>query len=64
MVVSAKSAAEMLRELLPRMRELRVSDALGPVRRALRESGTDVALLDANYVCSEGEIYKKAGAAR
>jgi hypothetical protein len=30
----------------------------------LREGGTDLAQLDADYVRSEGEIYKKAGTAR
>jgi len=63
-VVSEKNVAEMLRELHPRMYELKVSDALVPGRRLLQNGGTDVALLDANYVRSEGEIYKKADAAR
>jgi len=62
-VVSEKSVAEMLQDLRPRVHGLRVSDALGLVLQVLREGGTDVALLDANYVRSEGEIYKKAGAA-
>ena len=63
-VASEKSVAEMLRELNPHVRELRVNDALAPVQRVLENGGTDVALLDANYVRSEGEIYKKADAAR
>lgn len=63
-VVSEKSVTEMLQELRPRVHELRVGDALEPVRRKLRDGGTDVALLDANYVRSEGDIYKKAGVAR
>jgi tRNA threonylcarbamoyladenosine biosynthesis protein TsaB len=61
-VVSEKSVEEMLRELRPRLYELRVSDALGLVQRALNDGGIDVALLDANYVRGEEEIYKKAGA--
>jgi len=60
-VVSEKSVEEMLQELQPRVHELRVSDALGLVLQALRAGGTDVGLLDGNYVRSESEIYKKAG---
>jgi tRNA threonylcarbamoyladenosine biosynthesis protein TsaB len=63
-VVSEKSVAEMLQELRPRVHELQVSDAMEPVWRKLRDGGMDATLLDANYVRSEGEIYKKAGAAR
>jgi tRNA threonylcarbamoyladenosine biosynthesis protein TsaB len=64
MVASEQSVAEMLRELKPRLHALKVSDALGMVLQALREGGTDLAQLDADYVRSEGEIYKKAGTAR
>jgi tRNA threonylcarbamoyladenosine biosynthesis protein TsaB len=63
-VVSEQSVAEMLQELRPRTHCLRVGDALRLVLRGLREGGTDAAMLDANYVRSEGEIYKKTGAAR
>jgi tRNA threonylcarbamoyladenosine biosynthesis protein TsaB len=63
-VVSEQNVAEMLQELRPRVHELRVSDALGLVLQSLRDGGADVALLDANYVRSEGDIYKKAGTAR
>jgi tRNA threonylcarbamoyladenosine biosynthesis protein TsaB len=63
-VVSEQSVAEMLRDLRPRWHALKVSDALGMVLQALRDGGTDLAQLDANYVRSEGEIYKKAGTAR
>jgi gamma-glutamyl:cysteine ligase YbdK (ATP-grasp superfamily) len=58
-VVSESSVAEMLQELRPHVHKLQVSDALGPVLQALEAGGSDVALLDANYVRSEGEIYKK-----
>lgn len=60
-VVSEQSVAEMLYALSPCMHELQVSDALPLVQRALQKGGTDVALLDANYVRAEAEIYKKAG---
>jgi tRNA threonylcarbamoyladenosine biosynthesis protein TsaB len=63
-VVCEPSVVEMLLELHPRVHELRLCDPLAPVRRALREGGTSVALLDANYVRGEGEIYKKAGGER
>jgi len=63
-VVSEKSVEAMLRDLHPHVHELRVNDAFTPVRILLRNGGTDVALLDANYVRSAGEIYKKADAAR
>jgi len=62
-VVNERRVAEVLHELRPRVHELRVSDALGLVLQAMRDGGSDVALLDANYVRSEGDIYKKAGAA-
>ena len=58
-VVSEQSVAELLRELQPRVHKLQVSNALGFVSRGLREGGADVALLDANYVRGEGEIYRK-----
>jgi tRNA threonylcarbamoyladenosine biosynthesis protein TsaB len=61
-VVGESSVADMLLELRPHVHKLQVSDALGPVLRALEAGGSDVALLDANYVRSEGEIYKKVGA--
>jgi hypothetical protein len=54
----------MLSEMHPRLHHLRVSDALRPLLRILQNGGTDVALLDANYVRSEDKIYKKAGAAQ
>jgi tRNA threonylcarbamoyladenosine biosynthesis protein TsaB len=41
------------------MRTLTVADALRPVLRCLRERGSDVAMVDANYVRGEAEIYKK-----
>jgi len=63
-VVSEKSVAEMLRELRLRVHDLKVNDALGLVQSALSDGGTGVALLDANYVRSEGAIYKKVGTAR
>ena len=62
-VVSEQSVEEMLHALHPRVHKLHVSDALGLVLKSLREGGIDVALLDANYVRSESEIYKKSGAA-
>jgi len=63
-VVSEGSVEKVLRELYPRVHKLRVSDALLLVLQSLSDGGTDVALLDANYVRSEGEIYKKVGVVR
>jgi tRNA threonylcarbamoyladenosine biosynthesis protein TsaB len=63
-VVSEKCVEERLRELQPRVHGLQVSDALAPVQRVLQNGGADAARLDANYLRSESDIYKKTGAAR
>jgi len=60
--VSEQKVAEMLLGLHPRVHALEVGDALEPVLQVLRNGGADLSRLDANYVRSEGEIYKKAGA--
>jgi tRNA threonylcarbamoyladenosine biosynthesis protein TsaB len=59
-VVAAESrVAERLAEMKPLLHSLRVSDALELVRRSLREDGCDVAVIDANYVRGESQIYRK-----
>lgn len=42
---------------------LHVADALGCVRRRLGEGGSDIALVDANYVREEADIYGKPASA-
>jgi tRNA threonylcarbamoyladenosine biosynthesis protein TsaB len=43
----------------PVLRPLRVGDALGVMLRRLHEGGSDVSLIDANYVREESDIYRK-----
>ncbi len=38
---------------------LTVADALAPVRRCLAQGGSDAAMVDANYVRGENDIYRK-----
>jgi tRNA threonylcarbamoyladenosine biosynthesis protein TsaB len=43
------------------LRPLTVGDALRPVMRCLHSGGSDVAMVDANYVRRESDIYRAAG---
>lgn len=45
----------------PVLRSLHVGDAVGVVLRRMREGGSDVSLVDANYVREESDIYRKPG---
>jgi tRNA threonylcarbamoyladenosine biosynthesis protein TsaB len=58
-VVAEETTAERLDALAPRVHRLSPIDLLGPVRRCLRDGGTDVAWADANYVLAESEIYSR-----
>ena len=58
-VVAEASVAERLAMCDPVLHRLRVVDALPVVLRSLREGGSDVALVDANYVRAESELYRK-----
>jgi tRNA threonylcarbamoyladenosine biosynthesis protein TsaB len=59
MVVAEQRAMDALAEMLPEMREIVIGDALPAVLRALRAGCDDAALVDANYVRGEHDIYAK-----
>jgi tRNA threonylcarbamoyladenosine biosynthesis protein TsaB len=58
-VVAEARLVELLVELGPRLQSLHVEDALLLALLVLREGGSDAAIIDANYVRSESEIYCK-----
>lgn len=63
-VAQALAIGEKIADSARILRPLQASDALLPVLRRLRESGDDVSLVDANYVCEEENIYQNSGAPR
>lgn len=58
-VVAEVRVAERLAACEPVLRSLQVGDAVGVVLRRLRAGGSDVSLVDANYVREESDIYRK-----
>jgi hypothetical protein len=58
-MIAEERLAERLAECKPVLRPLHVSDALGLVLRRLREGGSNVSLIDANYVREESDIYRR-----
>jgi tRNA threonylcarbamoyladenosine biosynthesis protein TsaB len=58
-VVAEARVAERLSTCEPALRALHAGDALGVVLRRLREGGSDVSRIDANYVREESDIYRK-----
>jgi tRNA threonylcarbamoyladenosine biosynthesis protein TsaB len=61
--VAEERVAERLAACGPLLCPLRVGDALGVVLRRLAEGGDDAAVVDANYVRGEGDIYGKSAEA-
>jgi tRNA threonylcarbamoyladenosine biosynthesis protein TsaB len=65
--VAEARLADSLKACATIVHPLHASDALGSVLQRLHEGGSDVALVDANYVREEADIYRKipkpAGAA-
>jgi tRNA threonylcarbamoyladenosine biosynthesis protein TsaB len=60
-VVAEARVAEILAGCKPVLRPLRVADSLAVVLRCLAEGGSDVSLVDANYVRAESDLYRKPG---
>lgn len=58
--VAETRVAERLAECAPALFPLHVSDALYVVLRRLRAGGSDVSLVDANYVRKESDIYRES----
>ena len=58
-MIAEERLAERRAECKPVLRPLHVSDALGLVLRRLREGGSNVSLIDANYVREESDIYRR-----
>ncbi len=61
LIVAEERVVERLAERTPVLRSLHVGDAVGVVLRRMREGGSDVSLVDANYVREESDIYRKPG---
>lgn len=61
LIVAEERVAERLARCAPVLRSLHVGDAVGVVLRQMREGGSDVSLVDANYVREESDIYRKPG---
>ena len=62
-VVAEESLLAKLIGVRARRVEMDATSALGAVRRCLLAGGSDVALVDANYVRGEAQMYaKKVGA--
>jgi tRNA threonylcarbamoyladenosine biosynthesis protein TsaB len=61
LAVAEERVAERLAAGEVLLRPLRVGDALGVVLQRLAEAADDAALVEANYVRGEGDIYRKAG---
>jgi hypothetical protein len=59
LVVAEANLIERLATYEPVLYALHVADAAGVVMRCLKEGGSDVALIDANYVRGEGDLYRK-----
>jgi len=57
--VAEARLADQLKGCATIFHPLHAADALGSVRRRLSEGGCDVALVDANYVRDEADIYAK-----
>ncbi len=62
-VVAEERLAERLAAVRPMLRTLRVRDSLGVVLRRLDQGVEDSALVEANYVRGERDIYRKTGEA-
>lgn len=58
-IIAETQLVERLAICSPVLRPLHVGDALSAVLRRLREGGSDVGLIDANYVREENDIYRK-----
>ena len=56
-------SAEALTDWDVVIQQLQVTDSLDAVLRCLKEGGSDVATIDANYVRGESELYRKQGIA-
>jgi len=59
-VIAEERLAEVLSDMRPEVVVLRAEQALPLVMRSLKEGSVDAALIDANYVRGEREIYGKA----
>jgi tRNA threonylcarbamoyladenosine biosynthesis protein TsaB len=59
LVVAETRIAERLAMYEPALYPLHVGDALRVVIRRLKEGGSDVSLVDANYVREESDLYRK-----
>ncbi len=57
--IAEERLAEQLAGCAVTLRSLNVGDALRPVLRRMREIGSDVATVDANYVRGEADIYRR-----
>ena len=59
-VIAEERLVERLVGLQPRLRVLGIEDALGPLLRSWKDGGVDAAVVDANYVRGEEQIYRKS----
>jgi tRNA threonylcarbamoyladenosine biosynthesis protein TsaB len=58
-VVAEERLMDVLANVGPRLRRLTMDDLIEPVRRSLKNGGTDVMRAEANYVRAESEIYSR-----